>query len=66
MYNIMALKRVGYLVSAVLLLQVVIGIITVISSKGSIPVFWGVLHQAGALVLLTVLVFTIFVIRIKK
>ena len=64
--NIMALKNVGYSLSVTLLLQVVIGIITVISSKGTIPVFWGVLHQAGALVLLTVLVFTIFVIRIKK
>ncbi|MBK9735818.1 MAG: COX15/CtaA family protein [Saprospiraceae bacterium] len=66
MYNIIGLKKVGYLVSIMLLLQVVIGIITVISSKGSIPVFWGVLHQAGALVLLTILVFTIFIIRIKK
>jgi len=65
-FNINALRRVGYSLSAVLLLQVFIGIFTVISSKGSIPVFWGVLHQAGALVLLTVLVFIIFVVRIKK
>jgi len=65
-FNINALKRVGYSFSALLLLQVFIGIFTVISSKGSIPVFWGVLHQAGALVLLTVLVFIIFVVRIKK
>jgi heme a synthase len=39
---------------AVLITQVVLGIITVIMCKGTIPVLWGVLHQAGALILLTV------------
>ncbi len=38
----------------VLITQVILGIITVIMCKGSIPVMWGVLHQAGALILLTV------------
>jgi len=34
------------------LLQAVIGIITVINCVGSIPVSWGVLHQAGAMLLI--------------
>ena len=38
----------------VLITQVILGIITVIMCKGNIPVMWGVLHQAGALILLTV------------
>jgi cytochrome c oxidase assembly protein subunit 15 len=47
-------------------LQILLGIFTVINSKGSIPVAWGVMHQAGALGLITVTVFAIFVLRIKK
>lgn len=31
-----------------ILLQIIIGIITVVSSIGMVPVFWGVLHQAVA------------------
>jgi cytochrome c oxidase assembly protein subunit 15 len=34
------------------LLQAVIGIITVINCVGSIPVSWGVMHQAGAMLLI--------------
>jgi len=33
------------------LLQVLLGVITVIYSVGEVPVLWGVLHQAGALLL---------------
>jgi cytochrome c oxidase assembly protein subunit 15 len=40
-----------------LIIQVVLGIITVINSRGSIPVDWGVLHQGGALLLLTTMLF---------
>jgi len=42
------------------LLQVVLGIVTVISCKGSIPVDWGVLHQAGAVLLLSSILWTKF------
>ncbi|MDW8273535.1 MAG: COX15/CtaA family protein [Chitinophagales bacterium] len=35
-----------------LLLQIAIGIITVLSCVGRIPVFWGVAHQAGAMIVL--------------
>lgn len=60
------LRMTGYSISIILILQVVLGVVTVISSKGSIPVFWGVMHQAGALVLLTAFVFAFFITRIKK
>jgi len=41
-----------------ILFQITIGAITVVSfSCGEIPVFWGVFHQWGALILLTVVVF---------
>lgn len=33
-------------------LQALIGIITVLNCVGKIPVFWGVMHQAGAMILL--------------
>lgn len=42
------------------LLQATIGIITVLHCVGHIPVLWGVLHQAGAMILLAAMVFVIF------
>ncbi|MBL0309081.1 MAG: COX15/CtaA family protein [Bacteroidetes bacterium] len=42
------------------LLQVTIGIFTVLNCVGGIPVFWGVMHQAGAMFLIAVTVFVIF------
>ena len=59
-------KSLGIIIFGVLISQVLLGIITVVSSKGEIPVLWGVLHQAGGLLLLTTVVYTIFVLRIKK
>ncbi|HMU02165.1 MAG TPA: COX15/CtaA family protein [Saprospiraceae bacterium] len=59
-------KLLGVIILLVLSMQVILGIITVISSKGEIPVSWGVLHQAGGLLLLTTVVYTIFVLKIKK
>ncbi len=46
------------------LLQVLLGIITVLNSLGHIPALWGVLHQAVAIVLLTVMLYIRF--RIAK
>ena len=43
-----------------LVIQITLGIITVINCTGSIPVDWGVLHQAGALLLLTAMLFINF------
>lgn len=42
------------------LLQAVIGIMTVLNCVGKIPVFYGVLHQAGAMLLIANTVFVIF------
>lgn len=42
------------------LLQALIGIITVLNCVGKIPVSWGVLHQAGAMLLIAATVFVIF------
>jgi cytochrome c oxidase assembly protein subunit 15 len=42
------------------LLQASIGIITVLSCVGKVPVFYGVLHQAGAMLLIAETVFVIF------
>lgn len=44
----------------IVLLQAVIGIITVLKCVGKIPVFYGVLHQAGAMLLIAATVFVIF------
>lgn len=49
---------VGTIALAVMVMvQVLLGIITVINSIGIVPVTWGVLHQAGAILLLTALLF---------
>lgn len=45
------------------LLQAVIGIVTVINCSGQIPVFYGVLHQAGAMLLIANSVFILFHLR---
>jgi cytochrome c oxidase assembly protein subunit 15 len=42
------------------LLQATIGIVTVLNCIGKIPVSWGVLHQAGAMILIATMVFVIF------
>lgn len=48
------------------LLQAVIGIITVLNCVGKIPVGWGVLHQAGAMLLIANTVFILFHLRPKS
>jgi cytochrome c oxidase assembly protein subunit 15 len=42
------------------LLQATIGILTVVNCIGKVPVSWGVLHQAGAMLLMSVTVFIVF------
>lgn len=48
-----------------LIIQVILGIVTVINCRGSIPVDWGVYHQAGALFLLSAMLFVVFQLRQK-
>lgn len=64
--QIVLFRRVSFSLIIVLCFQVLLGIITVLSSNGKIPVLWGVLHQAGALILASIIVFIIFILRIKK
>jgi heme a synthase len=58
-----ALRTGLWLLLAVLAGQVLLGILTVINSIGTIPVGLGVLHQAGAVLLLTVLFYVYFQVR---
>ena len=46
--------------------QATLGIITVLSSTGSVPVLWGVLHQAGGLITFTVAVMLMFFLSRKQ
>ena len=54
------LPAIKHLLPVAVLAQVIIGIITVINCKATIPVFWGVLHQGMAIVLLSVLLSVIY------
>jgi cytochrome c oxidase assembly protein subunit 15 len=47
--------RIVHFLPAAITLQVLLGIITIINCVGSIPLLWGVLHQAGAIMLLAVM-----------
>jgi heme a synthase len=50
--------RVGlYLLVSVLIIQVVLGILTVVNCVGTVPVALGVYHQAGALLLLSAILY---------
>ena len=59
-------KNIGYTLIGVITLQALLGIITVMSSKHEIPVLWGVLHQGGALLLISVVLYIYFVISKSK
>jgi heme a synthase len=48
-----------------LVVQVLLGITTLLQCKGSIPVLLGVLHQAGAVVLLSALLWVVYQVRGK-
>ena len=50
----------------VVLLQATIGIITVLHCVGKVPVFWGVMHQAGAMILLTNTTFIYYHLSARK
>jgi heme a synthase len=52
-----------YLLASLLITQVLLGIFTVINSKGIIPVGLGVLHQAGAILLLSAALFVHYQLR---
>ena len=56
------IRRASWMLVSMLILQVVIGIWTVISCQGMIPVLQGVLHQAGALFLLTTALYLFYIL----
>lgn len=53
-------SRLIWLLLAVLSVQVLLGIITLINCIGAIPVDWGVLHQAGAVLLISVILLVVY------
>lgn len=48
---------------SMLIIQVVLGILTVVNSKAAVPVDLGVYHQAGALILLGIVLFLNYLLR---
>lgn len=48
---------------AFLLIQVFIGIVTLVNSVGTIPILWGVLHQGVAVLVLAAFIFHFFYVR---
>ena len=59
--------RVGcYLLMIMLAIQVILGILTVINCIGIIPIGLGVFHQAGALLLLTIMLFLNYQMVMKR
>jgi len=57
------LRRSGWWLLAAVAVQVLLGIFTVINCKASIPVDLGVAHQAGAVVLLSVVLWICYQLR---
>jgi len=53
-------KRLGYIIGGIVAVQVILGIITLILSKGYIPVFFGVAHQGVAIILLSFILYFYF------
>ncbi len=61
--NRLLYRKVGYIFAGFIFLQVLLGILTVLNSKGEIPVSLGVLHQMGALLLITIVVYILFLLK---
>ena len=62
--TITASFRVGiYLFVSMLIIQVLLGILTVVNSKAAVPVDLGVYHQAGALLLLGIVLYLNYLLR---
>ncbi len=54
------------LMIGMLVVQFLLGVFTIINSLGKVPLLYGALHQAGALILLAVVLFVVFHISGKK
>lgn len=51
---------------AMIFIQATLGIITLLSSIGSVPVLWGVLHQAGGLITFSLALILVYFLSKKK
>ena len=51
------LRRTSYLLISMLITQFLLGILTIINCFGKVPIAYGAMHQAGALLLLVLLLF---------
>ena len=60
------LSKASVMLIIMLVMQVIIGIWTVVSCQGKIPVLQGVLHQAGALFLLTISIYLFYLLGHSK
>ena len=60
------LRSINILLVSVLITQILLGILTVVNSIGHIPVLWGVLHQGGAIVLLSVILYLHFIVKKER
>lgn len=47
-------------------IQVLLGVLTLLNSRGTIPVFYGVMHQAIAIFILSVILYLSFIFRYKQ
>ena len=56
------ISRASWMLGIMLVMQVLLGIWTVLSCQGNIPVLQGVLHQAGALFLLTAALYLFYLL----
>jgi len=61
-YNVQ-LQNGSIMLICVLILQVIFGILTLIGSKGSVPVWLGVMHQAGAVMVTGAMLYLFFILR---
>lgn len=64
--SIARLKYASFMLIGVLILQVVLGILTLLGSQGSVPVWLGVMHQAGAVLVAGVMLYLFFILRRVK
>lgn len=60
------LRRASVLLTTMLVLQILLGIWTVISCVGRISLLQGVLHQAGALLLLSVVIYAYYLVVYRQ
>lgn len=56
-------RRSIYLLVSMLIIQILLGIFTLINCVGKVPVGLGVMHQAGALLLLTIVLFVRYQVK---